>query len=152
MYFQGHALLQGRSVVAPEDFFQSCVLPLFSPNTNSNTDVHLKDVLQLLLTTFQCRDDIQWMSDNEIFATMLCLCKIIDEYKIKKAEDETNTCMDIESIAISCLSYGEKSVLLHRSARTGISLHYLSSRIQRHYRPQTKFGARLYFHRHLSFC
>ena len=132
MYFQGHVLLHGRSVLAPEHFFQSCVLPLFSPNTNSSTDAHLKDVLQLLLTTFQCRDDIQWMSDNDIFATMLCLCKIIDEYKMKKAENETNTCMDIESIAVSCLSYGEKSVLIHRSGRTGTSFYLFFSRFQRH--------------------
>ena len=126
MYFQGHALLHGRSVLAPEDFFRLCILPLFSLDRTNRTDIYLKDVLHLLLTTVQSRDDVQWMSDNEIFAIMLCLCEIADEYKIKKARDETSISFDVEDIAVSCLSYAEKSVLHHRSGRTGI---FITARI-----------------------
>ena len=121
--FQGHSLLHGRSVLVPDQFLETTVLPYLSDG-NESINIPLEAVLQLLLTTIQSRDDMYWISENQLFPIILSLCNIIDDYRNLDPTDLDRSA-HIKFLAISCLSRIEKPLLQLRLGKTDMFFSFI---------------------------
>lgn len=92
-------------MLQPEEFLQTTILPRFQDPRC--IDIPLHSLLEVLLTTVQRREGIEWMSDSEIYPMVLCLCDIIDEHRFLDLE-MIEMSIHIKTMAILCFTPLEK--------------------------------------------